>query len=254
MVSNRKFAITGKVFLARMLRGSLALVRGPLFLSFVSLSLLLIIPAAQATLLKGFVSADGQAGGAPPPGQTQPQASVADNQSAVPVMPADCAQAATGESPAQVMPESPAEAAMHRRAANLQSALAANSFPASFEGAWRCVTTVVGSGVTTVSVGQTMQSEVHFLPQSDGRVVAQWRQPGWTEGHEQISALSDHEAALTRVNYYVNDSDGQWSACSHDHYLQVATDRMVANSRVEQFDAGQYLGSYTTRSVLYRLN
>jgi hypothetical protein len=151
-----------------------------------------VMPATQATLLKGYVSADGH--------------------------------------------------------------LAANSFPVSFEGVWRCVTTVVGSGVTKVPVGETMQSEVQFLPQSDGRVLAQWREPGWTEGQEQISALSDHEVALTRVNHYVDDSDGQWSARSQDHYLQVGTDRMLANSRVEQFDEGQYLGSYTTRSVLYRLN
>jgi hypothetical protein len=268
MESNKQNASKNKSRLGHVIGHCLALVRGPFFLSAISLSLLLIIPAAQATLLKGYISsgtastqtADGSHSSAPVAESTaatsEGQAAAAGQAPAPGLVNDDSNKAAdnrVGKSEAPVL-ESPAESAMHRRIAHLQSVLSANSFPTSFEGAWHCVTTVVGSGVTTVPVGQMVQSEVHFLPAADGRVVAEWHQPGWTEGREQISALSDHEASLTRTNYYVSQGAGEWAACSHDHYLQVGTNRMVASSRVEQFDGEQFLGSYTTRSVLYRLS
>jgi hypothetical protein len=178
-------------FIEKIIASILLFVRGPLFLSLVSLALLLLlIPAARATLLKGEIAVSTQS----PP----------------------------------------------------------NSFPDSFKGAWHCVTTVVDSAVSGINVGDTMQSEVKFVRQTDGRVVALWRQPGWSDGRQTILALNDHEAALMRVNYCV--CDGQWSACSHDHYVQCDSYRMTAKSRVEQLYAGQYLGSYTTSSVLYRLD
>src|ERR1700739_2583766 len=72
MASKEKFATTCKVFLRRILSDISALVRGQMFFSLISLALFLIIPAAQATLLKGYVTVGKQTDSAPVPGQTQP--------------------------------------------------------------------------------------------------------------------------------------------------------------------------------------
>jgi hypothetical protein len=145
---------------------------------------------------------------------------------------------------------------MHQRTAHLQKALIeSDSFPVSFSGAWRVVTVVTGSAVPTVPVGERIESQVSFARQGDGRILARWQQAGWNDAQEHVTAMSDHEAALDRTNYYVEQGvAGEWSARSHDHYLQVDADRMVASSEVEQFIAGQYMGRYETRSTLYRVN
>jgi len=227
--------------------------RGPFFLSLISLSLLLVIPAAQATLLKGYISTTEEAGtsaqteatGTPRvPGLVE---DAADTQSAAPV------QAQTAE-PSEAV-ASPAEAAMRRRVAGLQGAITqSDSFPPSFAGAWKCVTVVVDSAVDTVAVGQRVESKVRFMAQPDGRVLAKWQQPGWTEASEQITRVSDREAALDRTNYFVNHGEGGWAARSRDHYKEIDPNRIAAYSDVEQFMSGQFMGRYQTRSMLYRVN
>jgi hypothetical protein len=228
-------------------------VRGPFFLSVISLSLLLVIPAAQATLLKGYIStSDDTQGTAEAASAEAPRVpglveDAPDNQSASSVQ--------TNNLAATDAVASPAEAAMRQRVAGLQGAITqSDSFPPSFAGAWKCVTVVVGSAVDTVSVGQRVESQVRFMAQPDGRVVAKWQQPGWTEAAERITRVNEREAALDRTNYFINHGEGGWAAHSTDHYTEIAPNRISAYSNVEQFASGQYMGRYQTRSMLYRVN
>ena len=135
----------------------------------------------------------------------------------------------------------------------------ANSFPAAYQGAWHCVTTVVDSavaavgGVPAVTVGQTMLSDVAFVKQPDGRIVAKWNQPGWTESQATITTFSKTDARVDRTNYYVAEGMEQsWAARSRDQFSQTDRDSMVAKSYVDQYVDGQFAGRYHTTSVLQK--
>ncbi|HEY9789992.1 MAG TPA: hypothetical protein V6D22_06320 [Candidatus Obscuribacterales bacterium] len=220
-------------------------------MSILSLALL-VLPAAQATLLKGYIKADETA----PASAAITTPSAPQSASAAPVYGPPIADEDMSDRASTAPLPSPAEAAMHKRTARLEKALVdADSFPASFAGSWRVVTVVTGSAVPTVPVGERIVSQVSFARQTDGRILARWQQPGWNDAQERVTAMNDHEAALDRTNYFEEQGvSGEWSARSHDHYLQVGTDRMVASSEVEQFIAGTYMGRYQTRSTLYRVN
>jgi hypothetical protein len=56
-----------------------------------------------------------------------------------------------------------------------------NSYPTGYQGQWRCITTVVDSGIAAIPTGSVLLSDVTFARQGDGRVTAAWVQPGWTE-------------------------------------------------------------------------
>ncbi len=140
-------------------------------------------------------------------------------------------------------------------ASPLSGAVADDSFPVSFEGAWRCVTMVTESAVASVPAGMKIISEVGFSKSSDGRVVARWNQPGWTETQSSITPLSPAEATMDRTNYYTADGlNGGWAARSRDRLKQVTEDEIVSTSCVDQYIDGQYLGRYKTQSILYRLD
>ncbi len=214
---------TGKLLAAISLAGTV--LRGPWFSSIISVILLLTIPAAQATLLKGYAHTD----------MFGPVAAPADdiNTSNQP--------APQGEQAQQAMPP------------NLSKD--PDSFPVSFAGTWRCVTVVVSSALPSVPVGETIESAVSFIRQPDGRILALWEQPGWTEAQQKVQPVSENEASLERTNYFLEPgAGGQWAAHSRDHYLRLDNNRMQAESRVDQFVGGQFMGRYETRSMLYRLN
>jgi hypothetical protein len=227
----------------------LAVIRGPFFLFAISMLLLTTIPTCQATLLKGYVSTYS--------GEEQAQPVAAAETSAVPGLVENEGAGDPGAALAKETPmiASPAESVMQQRAATLQKALVSqDSFPRSFVGYYRSVTLVVDSGVTSVPVGQRVESQVGFLPQRDGRIVARWDQPGWTEAQENIMPVSDHEAELERTNYFIEQGPNGWAAHSHDHYLKIDDNRIAASSEVEQYIDGRYLGKYATKSMLYKLN
>lgn len=210
--------------LARVLADIGAVAQGPWFLSAVSLVLLLTIPAAQATLLKGCVQTDMFAPAAGIPGQDE----------------------SASEEPLQQSGLRPTEGRRPQTA---------DSFPLSFAGTWRCVTVVVDSALPSVPVGETIESAVSFIKQPDGRVLALWEQPGWTEAKQHVQPFNENEATMERTNYFLEGGQGgQWAAHSQDHYLKVDPNRMTAESKVDQFVGGQFMGRYETRSMLYRLN
>lgn len=127
----------------------------------------------------------------------------------------------------------------------------ANSYPTTYAGDWHCVTTVVDSGVATVPAGLTMASDVQFARTADGRITANWKQPGWTETQASVTIFSAVEARVDRTNYYVADGvQGSWAARSRDQYTQIAPSAIVAKSYVDQYQDGQFIGRYRTTSVL----
>ncbi|HEY9869664.1 MAG TPA: hypothetical protein V6D08_10905 [Candidatus Obscuribacterales bacterium] len=129
----------------------------------------------------------------------------------------------------------------------------ADSLPASYEGTWRCLTIVTDSAVTAVPVGQKMVSDVQFLRKPDGRIIANWSQPGWTETQCSILTWSKTQGQVDRTNYYYGEKmQGAWAARSRDKFTQVGGDRILAESYVDQYIDGHYLGRYRTRSVLTR--
>lgn len=129
----------------------------------------------------------------------------------------------------------------------------ADSLPASYEGSWRCATIVTDSAVTAVPVGQRMISDVQFVRKPDGRIVASWIQPGWTETQSSILTWSTTEGQVDRTNYYYGEKmNGAWAARSRDKFSQVDRNRITSSSYVDQYIDGHYLGRYRTKSVLVR--
>ncbi len=131
--------------------------------------------------------------------------------------------------------------------------LRSDSLPATYEGSWRCATVVTDSQVTAVPVGQRMMSDVEFVRKPDGRIVASWVQPGWTETQSSILTWSPTEGQVDRTNYYYGEKmNGAWAARSRDKFAQIDHNRITSSSYIDQYIDGHYLGRYRTKSVLVR--
>ena len=126
-----------------------------------------------------------------------------------------------------------------------------DSFPTEVQGSWQCVTVVVDSLVDSVPVGQKIVSRMDFVKTNDGRVVARFLQPGWTEAQETVTALSANRYQMDKTNYYHSSS---WAARSRDRYQVLERNRMIAESEVDQYVDGCYMGRYRTRSTLVRFS
>lgn len=115
------------------------------------------------------------------------------------------------------------------------------------------MTTVVDSGVAAIPAGQVMLSDVNFARQADGRVVANWTQPGWTESQASVTSFSQTEARVDRTNYFVaKDQEQSWAARSRDQFTQTNRESITAKSYVDQYVDGQFVGRYRTTSVLQK--
>jgi hypothetical protein len=135
----------------------------------------------------------------------------------------------------------------------LSGAVQAESFPSTYEGNWQIHTEVTDSAVESVPAGQKMVSNIDFVRKPDGRVVANWNQPGWTETKVSITSYSTSEAMTDRTTYYYGERmNGSWAARSRDSFTQVEPNKMIAKSYIDQYIDGQYLGRYRTKSVLVR--
>ncbi|MBX9724296.1 MAG: hypothetical protein K2X81_23000 [Candidatus Obscuribacterales bacterium] len=141
------------------------------------------------------------------------------------------------------------------RVVEQQAAARSDSFPTELQGAWQCVTVVVDSLVDSVAVGQKVVSQMEFVKSNDGRVVARFVQPGWTEAQESITAYSSTQYQMDKTNYYYGDrANGAWAARSRDHYQVLEKNRMIAEGEVDQYINGKYVGRYRTRSTISRIN
>lgn len=129
-----------------------------------------------------------------------------------------------------------------------------NSFPASYQGTWRCESTVVDSGVASILTGTKSTCEIQFKAAVDGRILANWSQPGWTEAESTPMSFSDEKARVDRTNYYWAEGiNGSWAARSRDDFNRVDANTIVAKSYIDQYVDGQYVGRYRTTSVLRRV-
>jgi hypothetical protein len=125
------------------------------------------------------------------------------------------------------------------------------SFPESYQGYWHCVTTVTDSGVPDVTAGTVTQCDIEFKKGNDGRILAHWSQPGWTESQTSVISFNNAEARLDRTAYYWADGGrGSWAARSRDQFTLTARNSIVSRSYVDQYVDGQYVGRYRTNSVL----
>jgi len=127
------------------------------------------------------------------------------------------------------------------------------TFPESYQGFWHCITTVTDSAVPDVAAGTVTQCDMEFKRGIDGRILAKWSQPGWTESQASVVSFSKTEARLDRTAYYWADgAHGSWAARSRDHFSMVANNSIVSKSYVDQYVDGQYAGRYRTDSILTR--
>ena len=141
------------------------------------------------------------------------------------------------------------------RAVDISVVARRDSFPQDVQGSWQCVTVVVDSLVDTVSVGQKIVSRMDFVRANDGRVVARFLQPGWTEAQETVTAFSPTRYQMDKTNYFYSDHvNGAWAARSRDSYQLVERNRMVADSEIDQYINGRYIGRYRTHSTLLRMD
>ncbi len=141
------------------------------------------------------------------------------------------------------------------RVVEQQAVARTDSFPLEVQGSWQCVTVVIDSLVDTVGVGQKVVSQLDFVKGSDGRVVARFQQPGWSEAQESITAFSSTQYQMDKTNYFYGDrAAGAWAARSRDKYQLLEKNRMIAESEVDQYINGRYVGRYRTRSTMCRLN
>ncbi len=130
-----------------------------------------------------------------------------------------------------------------------------NSFPKQYLGTWNCVTTVVNSSVNIVEIGNKTISTIVFQEDKDSNIIANWNQPQWTQSQSNIVAFNDQESQVERTNYYWGENmQGAWATRSKDTFKQVNPSYMTADSEVDQYYQGQYIGRYKTQSVLYKAN
>jgi hypothetical protein len=131
--------------------------------------------------------------------------------------------------------------------------ISTGSFPAAWEGNWRCLTVVTDSTIEGVSNGQQIESDISFQKMPDGRILANWNQTGWQEAQAAVTAWNSREAQVDRTDYFFGEkTNGNWAARSRDRFEQVDGEKMVAQSYVDQYIDGNYIGRYRTTSTLYR--
>lgn len=143
-----------------------------------------------------------------------------------------------------------------RSSVSTASGAAANqaaSFPSTYEGLWRCQSTVIDSQINIVPTGHKLTSVIRFVRNADGKLIAQWVQPGWNETNTAVQRFSESEAKLERTNIYSGDSASNWATRSQDVFTQIDDATMVAQSEIDQYMDGLYIGRYRTESILSRI-
>lgn len=129
----------------------------------------------------------------------------------------------------------------------------ASSFPSTYEGLWRCQSTVIDSQINIVPTGHKLTSVIRFVRDAQGRLSAQWVQPGWNETQASVQKFNESEAKLDRTNIYSGEGNSNWAARSQDVFTQIDDATMVAQSEVDQYMDGLYIGRYRTESILSRI-
>ncbi len=127
------------------------------------------------------------------------------------------------------------------------------AFPSTYEGLWRCQSTVIDSQINIVPTGHKLTSVIRFVRNASGILTAQWVQPGWNETQTSVQKFNESEAKLDRTNIYSGDGNSSWAARSQDVFTQIDDATMVAQSEVDQYMDGVYIGRYRTESILSRI-
>lgn len=120
-------------------------------------------------------------------------------------------------------------------------------------GGWNCTSQVVASSCPTVSPGTVIESFIHYLRNTQGAVVQNWQEPGWTPAASAIFKLSDWTFA-TQKESSIQTAQGRVTARSQEKLKVVNPNTMVAESTVHQYLNGQFIGPYKTNSVMHKVS
>jgi hypothetical protein len=122
----------------------------------------------------------------------------------------------------------------------------------AFKGLWSCLTQVTSSNIEGIYTGVEATSCVRFVNSDDGSIVAAWAQDGWSNSCAPLTLVSCEEASISRANIGLGENAG-YREESFDHYLRTGPTEMVVVSRVRMYAGDSYAGTYTTRSILRRI-
>lgn len=119
------------------------------------------------------------------------------------------------------------------------------------EGTWNCVSKVVSSTCATVMPGTVVQSFIQYMKNAQGAMVQNWNQAGWTPASSAVLKFNDTSISTSKESTFVS-TGGAVTARTHERLKLVNPQTMVAESIVEQFCNGQFIGTYKTVSVLHK--
>lgn len=139
----------------------------------------------------------------------------------------------------------------------LAASLSANQQRAArasiLEGTWQCVSQVVASNVPGVAPGNVVQSAMQYSLDRTGNMVGHWQQDQWSPASSAVVKIDSDLLTSSRESVNAGAGGRAWSARSHDMYKIIAPNKMLAQSIVEQFVNGQFVGKYKTASILQKV-
>lgn len=117
------------------------------------------------------------------------------------------------------------------------------------EGTWNCISNVVASTCPAVMPGTVVHSLIGYLRTTQGALVQQWNEAGWTPAVTPVLKFTESSITTTKISN-MQGIGGGWTARSQEHLKLVDQHTMVAESVVDQYLNGQFVGRYKTSSVL----
>lgn len=117
------------------------------------------------------------------------------------------------------------------------------------EGTWNCISKVVASTCPAVMPGTVVHSLIQYLKNTQGSLVQQWNEAGWMPASTPVLKFTESSITTTKTSN-MQGIGGGWTARSQEHLKLLDPNTMIAESVVEQYLNGQFVGRYKTSSVL----
>jgi len=141
---------------------------------------------------------------------------------------------------------------------NISAALTAsarqNSLQAkAVEGGWNCTSKVTASSCASVTPGTIVQSFIQYLRNAQGALVQNWQENGWTPAASKIWKLGEWTFSTNKESCYTT-AQGSITARSQEKIRVVSPGEMIAESTVQQYLNGRYIGTYKTSSILHKIS
>lgn len=117
------------------------------------------------------------------------------------------------------------------------------------EGTWNCVSKVVDSNCPSIIPGTVVQSFIQFLRNAEGSLVQNWQESGWTPASTPVLKFGNSQISTSKEATFQNGQGG-WTARTQERMKMLNPQTMIAESTVQQYLNGQFVGTYKTTSVL----